>query len=81
MFIIQRSLLIELRRHALCDVALEAEEFAVSIARIFRDVLDRSVLNRIDRWVMVSVHASRADDRGLAWLLSQIKFGDEGDVR
>ena len=59
----------------------EGYSTASHVARIFRDVLDRSVLNRIDRWVMVSVHASRADDRGLAWLLSQIKFGDEGEVR
>jgi exosortase len=59
----------------------EGYSTASHVARIFRDVLDRSVLNRIDRWVMVSVHASRADDRGLAWLLSQIKFDDEGDVR
>ena len=59
----------------------EGYSTASHVARIFRDVLDRSVLNRIDRWVMVSVHASRADDRGLAWLLSQVKFDDEGDVR
>ena len=38
-------------------------------------------LNRIDRWVMVSVHASRADDRGLAWLLSQIEFDNKGGAR
>ena len=54
---------------------------ASHVARIFRDVLDRSVLNRIDRWVMVSVHASRADDGGLARLLSQIRFGTEGEGR
>ena len=30
--------------------------------RIFRDIIDRSVLNRIDRWVMVTVNASVADD-------------------
>ena len=59
----------------------EGYSTASHVARIFRDVLDRSVLNRIDRWVMVSVHASRADDRGLAWLLSQIRFGDEGGAK
>ena len=59
----------------------EGYSTASHVARIFRDVLDRSLLNRIDRWVMVSVHASRADDRGLAWLLSQIRFGDEGGAK
>ena len=28
------------------------------VARILRDIWDRSVLNRIDRWVMVTVSAS-----------------------
>ena len=59
----------------------EGYSTASHVARIFRDVLDRSVLNRIDRWVMVSVHASRADDRGLAWLLSPIRFGGEGGAK
>ena len=59
----------------------EGYSTASHVARIFRDVLDRSLLNRIDRWVMVSVHASRADDRGLAWLLSQIRLGDEGGAK
>ena len=59
----------------------EGYSTASHVARIFRDVVDRSLFNRIDRWVMVSVHASRADDRGLAWLLSQIRFGDEGGAK
>ena len=59
----------------------EGYSTASHVARIFRDVLDRSLLNRIDRWVMVSVHASRADDRGLAWLLSQIEFDNKGGAR
>lgn len=41
--------------------------------RIFRDVWDRSVHNRIDRWVMVTVNASRHDDRGLKTFLSNLK--------
>ena len=45
---------------------------ASHVSRIFRDVLDRSVLNRIDRWVMVTVNASRSDDAGLAALLSRL---------
>lgn len=34
--------------------------------RILRDVWDRSVLNRIDRWVMVTVNAARVDDASLS---------------
>ena len=30
--------------------------------RIWQDVMDRSVLNRVDRWVMLSVHVSGATD-------------------
>ena len=45
---------------------------ASHVSRIFRDVVDRSVLNRIDRWVMVTVNASRSDDAGLAALLSRL---------
>jgi hypothetical protein len=43
------------------------------VMRIVRDVWDRSVLNRIDRWVMVTVSSSRADDAGLAAFLSKLK--------
>lgn len=59
----------------------EGYSTASHVSRIFRDVLDRSVLNRIDRWVMVSVYASRADDQGLAALLSRIEFDGEGKSR
>lgn len=59
----------------------EGYSTASHVARIFRDVLDRSILNRIDRWVMVSVHLSRADDAGMAWMLSQIPLGGEGGAR
>ena len=59
----------------------EGYSTASHVARIFRDVLDRSLLNRIDRWVMVSVHLSRADDAGMAWMLSQIPLGGEGGAR
>lgn len=33
--------------------------------RIWRDVIDRSVLNRVDRWVMLTVHASGATEADL----------------
>ena len=59
----------------------EGYSTASHVARIFRDVLDRSLLNRIDRWVMVSVHLSRADDAGIAWMLSQIPLGGEGGAK
>ncbi|MBR1921071.1 MAG: exosortase-associated EpsI family protein, partial [Kiritimatiellae bacterium] len=45
---------------------------ASHVARICRDVVDRSVLNRIDRWVMVTVSASRCDDFAFAALLSRL---------
>ena len=41
--------------------------------RICRDVLDRSFLNRIDRWVMVTVNASRADDAYLLFIADSLK--------
>ena len=50
----------------------EGFKTASHVSRIFRDVVDRSVLNRIDRWVMVTVNASRSDDAGLAALLSRL---------
>lgn len=52
--------------------------------RILQDVLDRSFLNRIDRWVMVSVQASSpagfsldrtADRQALEAFLSQVMKG------
>ena len=45
--------------------------------RILRDVIDRSVFNRIDRWVMITVNAARADDRTLAAIAAKL----EGAVR
>lgn len=44
-----------------------------SMARIFRDVWDRSVHNRLDRWVMVTVNAWSADDRDLAAVLKMLE--------
>ncbi len=41
--------------------------------RILRDVLDRSVLNRVDRWVMVSVHALGANDGDLLAFLAAME--------
>ena len=43
------------------------------LRRIFRDVWDRSILGRIDRWAMVTVNASTADDRLLAAFLERLK--------
>jgi len=41
--------------------------------RIFRDVWDRSVHNRIDRWVMLTVSSSRADDESLREIAAALK--------
>lgn len=43
------------------------------VRRILRDVLDRSFRARIDRWAMVTVNASRADDAALAAFLANLK--------
>ena len=50
---------------------------ASHVSRIFRDVVDRSLFNRIDRWVMVTVNASRSDDAGLARLLSLLDLEEK----
>ena len=42
---------------------------ASHMRRIWRDVIDRSVLNRVDRWVMLSVHATGATERDLVQFL------------
>lgn len=42
------------------------------IARIFRDVWDRSVLNRIDRWAMLTVNSSCVDDRDISRFLQKL---------
>jgi len=44
------------------------------VRRIFRDVWDRSVLGRIDRWVMVTVASSAADDARMSEFL--LKLGE-----
>ena len=43
------------------------------LRRIFRDVWDRSVRGRIDRWVMVTVSSSDADEARFAAFLDQLK--------
>lgn len=43
------------------------------VARIIRDMVDRSVFNRIDRWVMVTVTASRVDDIALEAFLAELE--------
>ena len=42
------------------------------VARIFRDVLDRSFLGRIDRWAMLTVVAPEVRWRGLETLLKPL---------
>jgi len=42
-------------------------------ARIFRDIWDRSILNRIDRWVMVTVNTSRSDRVGMSAFLAKLR--------
>ncbi len=44
---------------------------ASHVGRIFRDVWDRSVLNRIDRWVMVTINASASDDAALSAIVEK----------
>ena len=43
------------------------------IARICCDIFDRSVFNRIDRWVMITVSSSRSDDCSLGDFLSKLE--------
>lgn len=43
------------------------------VVRILRDVWDRSILGRIDRWVMVTVHSSVPDDRRLSGFLVNLR--------
>ena len=43
------------------------------LRRIFRDVWDRSVRGRIDRWVMLTVHSSVSDEARLTAFLAKLK--------
>ena len=43
------------------------------VRRILRDVFDRSFRARIDRWAMVTVNGSRADDASLGAFLAHLK--------
>ena len=43
------------------------------LRRIFRDVWDRSMRGRIDRWVMLTVHSSVSDEARLAAFLGKLK--------
>ena len=43
------------------------------LRRIFRDVWDRSIRGRIDRWVMLTVHSSVSDEARLAVFLGKLK--------
>ena len=40
--------------------------------RIWRDVIDRSVMNRVDRWVMLTVHAAGATEEELLEFLKSM---------
>ena len=51
----------------------DGEKTASHTARIFRDVWDRSVLNRADRWVMVTVNSSAAGDGPLVAIAEMLK--------
>lgn len=50
---------------------------ASHVSRILRDIWDRSVLNRIDRWVMVTINASSDSDAALVAIAEML----EGVVR
>ena len=41
--------------------------------RILRDVIDRSLKNRYDRWVMITVNSSRADEEAMLGFLSRLE--------
>ena len=56
----------------------EGYSTASHTARIFRDVVDRSILNRIDRWVMVTVHSSFGGDAEMLSVLSKLRLSDKG---
>ena len=43
------------------------------LRRIFRDVWDRSMRGRIDRWVMMTVHSSVSDEARLAAFLDKLE--------
>ena len=43
------------------------------LRRIFRDVWDRSILGRVDRWVMVTVYSSAADERIVTSFLRRLE--------
>ena len=43
------------------------------LRRIFRDVWDRSMRGRIDRWVMLTVHSSVSDEARLAAFLDKLE--------
>ena len=51
------------------------ENFATSshISRIMRDILDRSLKGRFDRWVMVTVNSSRAGEAALGGFLEKLE--------
>ena len=46
---------------------------ASHVKRIFRDSLDRSLRNRVDRWVMVTVNGSVADDGTMGRFLTMLE--------
>ena len=51
----------------------EGYRTASHVSRIMRDVWDRSVLSRIDRWVMVTVYADSDDDAEMEDFLGKLE--------
>ena len=43
------------------------------VRRIFCDVCDRSLRHRIDRWAMLTVDSSTADERRMVEFLSRLR--------
>ena len=44
------------------------------IRRIFQDVWDRSILNRIDRWVMITISSSVSDEARLKEFIGKLEY-------
>ena len=71
---------VTLARHELSEMTFSYTFFnqagfrtSSHMSRVFRDVWDRSVLGRIDRWVMVTVLATGADEGAVCAFLAKLK--------
>ncbi len=58
----------------------EGFKTASHVRRVWRDVWDRSVLGRIDRWAMITVFSSSADEKTLRFVAEHVErmFKTEG---